>query len=48
VVLSGLLLLRGAASGHIWVRRPRWRWPVTCSSGRPVYMKGYLVPTKRL
>ena len=29
VVLSGLLLLRGAASGHIWVRRPRWRWPVT-------------------
>jgi hypothetical protein len=29
VVLSGLLLLRGAASGYIWVRRPRWRWPVT-------------------
>lgn len=29
VVLGGLLLLRGAANGHIWVRRPRWRWPVT-------------------
>lgn len=29
VVWGGLLLLRGALSGHIWVRRPRWRWPVT-------------------
>jgi hypothetical protein len=28
VVWGGLLLLRGALSGHIWVRRPRWRWPV--------------------
>jgi hypothetical protein len=27
VLWGGLLLLRGAASGHIWVRRPRWRWP---------------------
>lgn len=29
VVWGGLLLLRGAASGHIWVRRPRWQWPMT-------------------
>jgi hypothetical protein len=29
VVLGGLILLRGAASGHMWVRRPRWQWPMT-------------------
>ena len=27
VVWGGLLLLRGAASGHIMVRRARGRWP---------------------
>jgi hypothetical protein len=29
IVCGGLLLLRGAVSGHIMVRRARWRWPTT-------------------
>jgi hypothetical protein len=29
VVWGGLILLRGTVSGHIWVRRPRWQWPMT-------------------
>ena len=29
VVWGGLLLLKGAASGHIMVRRTRRRWPTT-------------------
>lgn len=29
VVSGGLILLRGAVSGHVIVRRTRRRWPVT-------------------